>query len=415
MARFTVPAVIAAASVAAPARAAETAMLIPDSGDTGWLLGASLLAILTLIPGLLLALIGLRGWAHAPRMVIASAAAIALATLLFFAVGFSLMFDVTAVHGLSSFIGGASNIMLNNMGTVREGTTLPETGFVIFQLVFLLAAVTLINAALANRARQGWLLGFSGLWVLLVAVPVGRWMWGGGWLGDTGALDMTGGITIFISAGFSVVAAAALINRRQSGATAVMADGGTQLIGAFLTMVGIMALAGAATLGASDNAAVAILAIVTAAMTGALAMAAFERRLDAAAMASGLLAGSIGIATAGDGVSVGAAWLMGIAAAAALKWGPALVPGARLARTGGGIGGIIAAATTGALLFGIFLSFETFGGSGYAEGMTMGGQIIAQLIAILAVAGWSVFGTLIAALMAGLVLPMTGADADGGR
>ncbi len=404
MLRFAAPAaMIGAVAIAAPA-------------DTGWLLGASLLAILTLIPGLLLALVGLRGWAHAPRMIIASVAAMALSTLLFFAVGFSLMFDVTAVHGLSSFIGGATNIMLNNMGTVREGTTLPETGFVIFQLVFLLAAVTLINAALANRARQGWLLGFTGLWVLLVAVPVGRWMWGGGWLGDTGALDTTGGITIFISAGISVVAAGALINRRQSAATAAISDGGTQLIGAFLTMIGIMALGGAATLGASDNAAVAILAILTAAMTGALAMAAFERRVDAAAMASGLLAGSIGIATAGDGVSVGAAWLMGIAAAAALKWGPALIPGgARQQRTGAGIGGIIAAATTGALLFGIFLSFDTFGGSGYAEGMTMGGQIVAQLIAILAVAGWSVFGTLIAALMAGLVLPMTGADAESGR
>ena len=50
--------------------------------------------------------------------------------------------------------------------------------------------------------------------------------------------------------------------------------------------------------------------------------------------------------------------------------------------------------------------FAPFGGSGYPEGMTMSGQVIAQLIAILAIAGWSVFGTLVAALSVSLLLPM---------
>ena len=72
--------------------------------------------------------------------------------------------------------------------------------------------------------------------------------------------------------------------------------------------------------------------------------------------------------------------------------------------------GMTGAAKTGAFLFAFFLAFMPFGGSGYPEGMTMTGQMIAQLIAILAVAGWSIFGTLVAALSVSLLLPMRDAN-----
>ena len=68
--------------------------------------------------------------------------------------------------------------------------------------------------------------------------------------------------------------------------------------------------------------------------------------------------------------------------------------------------GLAGAAKTGAFLFAFFLAFMPFGGSGYPDGMTMSGQVIAQLIAIFAIAGWSIFGTLIAALSVSLLLPM---------
>jgi ammonium transporter, Amt family len=128
-----------------------------------------------------------------------------------------------------------------------------------------------------------------------------------------------------------------------------------------------------------------------------------------------MIAGTIAAASAGDGISIGGAVLTGIAAALVFAVTPRLIPrrfawqdrNATVARLTG-------AAKTGAILFAIFLAFAPFGGSGYPDGMTMAGQLLAQVIAILAIAGWAVIGTVIAALMVGLVLPMRAQDQPSG-
>lgn len=390
-------------AIAMPAAAAT--VIIPDSGDTGWLLGTLLIGLLTAIPGILLYAIGRNGWASAPRILASAVAGMAIATLLMFVIGYSLMFDVAGESALGAWIGGGSNWMLNLMGTVREGTTVPETGFVLFQLGFVLLAVALLSTLLAPRARPGWLLGFTGLWLLLVLVPVTRWIWGGGWLSEMGAFDGSGGLTVFLTVAVSALTARVLIG--QARQDIVASDNGTSLIGAFLLLLGMMALAGGATLGASDNSAVAMLSMLAAAMTGALTVAAVNRSLDAGALAKGMVAGIVAIACAGDGVSVGGAIIIGLMAALTVALAPRLTP-AFIARydSGGALVGLISAAKVGALLFAIFLAFTPFGGSGYAEGMTMGSQLIAQFAALLAISGWAVAGTLIAGIMVRLVTPM---------
>ena len=387
---------------AAPALALQVdgTTIIPDSGDTGWLMAALILGLLAAIPGLLLYLIGHNGWSTAQRTLTSVIAALAMTTLLYIIIGYSLMFDV------SDGLGGGHNWMLNAMGTVREGTTVPETGFVAFQLGFVFLAVALLVGALAPRARPGWLLAFTGLWFLFVLVPVTRWIWGGGWLADMGALDMAGGLTVFYCAGVSALVALVLIGAR-ANQTGSEPSPLTQLGGALLLCVGMLALTAGATLGASDDAGVAALTLFASSMTALLVSAALYRSLDAAALAKGLIAGTVAIAAAGDSVSVGGAILIGALAATAMWITPRLMP-KRFAwqDRGGAIAGITGAAKTGAFLLAFFLSFDMFGGSGYGDDMTMGGQTIAQLTAILAIAGWSVAGTLIAALSAGMILPM---------
>ena len=249
-------------------------------------MGAFVIGLLTAIPGALLYMIGNNGWANAPRMINASVAGMAVVTLLYFMLGYSLMFDLNG----SSWLGGATNWMLNNMGTVRDGTTVAETGFVLFQLAFVLLAVTLLSSMVAARARRGWMLGFTALWFLLVLVPVTRWTWGGGWLTNLGMMDLTGGLTVFFCVAISAIAALGLIQGK-AAVEAPTPDHGTRMIGAVLLMIGMTALAGGATLGASDDAAVAMLATVSAAMTGALTLAIVRRSLDASSLASGMVAG----------------------------------------------------------------------------------------------------------------------------
>ena len=74
--------------------------------------------------------------------------------------------------------------------------------------------------------------------------------------------------------------------------------------------------------------------------------------------------------------------------------------GAQAPKKGGMMGGLF-----GALATGIFAS-SSLGGIGYAEGMSMGGQLLAQVTGIGGVALWSVIGSAIVALMVSMVFPM---------
>lgn len=402
LARLAIP-LLLAVSAAAPAQAAG--VILPDSGDSGWLLGCTLVALMTALPGAYLLASG--SWSTARAGAAVSIAAMAMGALIVFAIGYSLMFDLSD-GPISAYIGGGGNWMLNLMGTVRDGTTVPETAFVLFQLAFVLLAVALLCGRLAAVAGRGWMLAFTGLWLLLVLAPVTRWLWGGGWLAEWGAIDASGGLTIFYCAGVSAIVARAIIG---GPADPAERDPDARLTGAVLLLIGMAAFGGGATLGAGDDAAVAVLAVLAAAATGLLILAVLKRALDAGTIATGLAAGTIAISAAGDGVSIGGAMLIGAIAALAVAVTPAfvrrLIP-SRLTRHDPQSDGfaLTGAAKTGVMLAAIFTAFVPFGGSGYADGMTMSGQIIAQIVAILAVALWATVGTAIAALMAGLVLPM---------
>lgn len=388
---------------ASPAQAAT--LIVPDSGDTGWLLASLLVGLGASVPALLLIFSAAYGRGASERMLPASIAGMALVTLLYFLVGYSLMFDLVAAGALSGVIGGGTNWMLNLMGTLREGTSVAETGFAVFQLGFVLVAVTLLSSALAPRARPGWLLGFTALWFLLVLVPVSRWIWGGGWLADWGALDTGGGLTIFYAGSVSALVAMAMVGTAEGDDAPV--DSARLLGGAALLLLGLLAFTGGATLGAGDNAAVAMLAMLTSAATGAVAMAAARRSLDPQPLALGLMAGTIAALTAGDGLSIGGAFITGLLGALAAAIAPRLMPKRVGWHDKGDVVTVIAAAAkSGGFFAAIFLAFMPFGGSGYPDGMGMIDQIIAQTIAIAAIAGWSVLGTAIAALMMSMVVPM---------
>ena len=395
-------AVASASGAALAAAPVDTGLIIvPDSGDSAWLLGCTMIGVLTAIPGLLLYVTAPQTQAL-QKVATAATAAIAISTLLFFLFGYSLAFSPDG----SVWIGGTSQSMLSLMGTVREGTTVAETGFVLFQLAMTWAAVALLTGLLAQRTRAAWRLGFTALWLVLVFVPIMRWIWGGGWLAEMGALDGTGGIAIFLAVATSAYVALLLIGRGPAKEASPVNDL-ARLGGALLLLVGMAALAGGATLGAGDNAAVAILAMIAAAMTGALTNAALHRNLGAGVLASGIVTAIVTIAVSGDGVSVGSAWLMAAAAVIIVYFAGRLLPQALMPQDDSGIVIQIAvSAQVGALLFAVFLAFEPFQGSGYADGMTMTSQLVAQFIAVVSIAGWSVFGTLVAALMVGLVTPM---------
>ena len=376
------------------------ATIAPDSGDTGWLLGASLIAALLLIPALKRWLSPGGGEALLTRLTTALAAV----TLLFLGIGYSLMFDVAG----GDILGGGGNWMLNLMGSVRDGTSIPETGFAFANLLLCLIATTLVVSALHRRAQGAWLIGFAALWFMLVFVPLSRWTLGAGWIDALGALDLAGGMLIFLGAGVSALVAMAMVGG-EAQVPALRDQSG--LAPALGITAGLVALTGASPLGAGDSAAVAMLVTVIAAATGALMGAALARRADASALATSMLGGAVAASVVADGASFGGAVLTGVVGALAAWFAPRIMP-RRLGWHDGDnrVLPLIAAAIAGALLVGPLLSSEWFGGSGYPEGFNMGRQLVAQLVAIVAVAAWSAIGTVIAGLTIGLVTRMRADD-----
>ncbi|AKM07388.1 ammonium transporter [Pelagerythrobacter marensis] len=400
----------ASLGAAAPLHAQELVQFAAnDGGDTAWIMAASAIALLAALPGLALHYAG-RGPVRTATSVAIQVGAIAAAVSLgWIVLGYTLAFGPVTV----GWLGNHAHLMLANLGNVRVGTLLPESAFVLFQMIFAIIAACLMTGSWIGRARFGWAVGFAALWAVVVHAPVTHWLWGGGWIARTlGVLDFAGGLTMHVTAGVSALVVALLLGRRAAVPSGGEAESrpALGLIGAAMMWIGWLALSGGSALAATDDASTAILSAHVAACTSALCWLALERfatgRTTAGGLALGLLAGLAAIAPASGFVSPGASVIFGVAAAIVCRGALSLVSDKLGVDDTLGVFAIHGVgAMVGAILLGVFLS-ETLGGVGYAEGMTMGSQVIAQLIGTAAVALWSAIATAIIALMISLIVPM---------
>jgi Amt family ammonium transporter len=402
---------LAALMTAAPtlALAQGGEMVAADTGDTAWLLTASALVLLMTLPGLGLFYGGLVRAKNFLSVLVQCGAIAAMASLLWIVTGYTLAFgEVT-----SGWLGSGNAWMLINLAAVRSGTSVPESAFAMFQLCFAAITPALMAGAWVDRARFGWVVGFCALWSLVVYAPVAHWIWGGGWLAARlGTLDFAGGIVVHTTAGVSALVAALLIGKRDGFPRTLMLPHSPSLTmaGAGLLWVGWFGFNGGSALAAGDGAASAILNTHAAACAAAMAWLAIERvsvgKPTSVGFATGAVAGLATVTPAAGFISPGAAIVFGLAAAG-LCYPMIQLIKQRLQIDDSldvfavhGVGGI-----TGSILLAIFLS-HSFGGNGYAEGMSMGSQLLAQLAGVGVVALWSGIVSAILAVMVSIVLPM---------
>ena len=379
-------------------------VIVADSGDNGWMLAAALLMLITMLPGLAL----FYGRSRSGDTGLALFASTAITTLVFAVIGYSLAFS----DG-TSLIGGAANAMLADLADVQPDMTISGTVHALFELAAAIFAVAILLGSISGRTRLGWLLAFAALWMLFVYVPVAHWVWGGGWIAVLGALDYSGGIVVQTTAGVSALVIAVLVGRDHSAD--VVEDPRMMLGGAGILLVGWLALIGGSSFSATGDAAEAVinaqLAASAAVLTGLLierlrtgSISAQGAALSAIAGLAAVSAGATFIAPAGA-IIIGIIGATGAAAAAwlvrVLNLGSAST--AFIAHGGGAI--------PGAIVFPLFV-LPGFGGPGFDDGLTVGGQVATQGIAVLAVALWAAIATAIAALMISMVLPMVDRDAQ---
>jgi ammonium transporter, Amt family len=380
-----------------------------DSGDTAWILTSSALVLLMTLPGLGLFYGGLVRAKNFLSVLVQCGAIAAVASLLWIVVGYTLAFGEVS----GGWLGAGNAWMLIQLGAVRDGTTVSESTFALFQLCFAAITPALMAGAWVDRARFGWVVGFCALWGVVVYAPVAHWIWGGGWMASRfGTLDFAGGIVVHTTAGVSALVAAVLLGRRTGFPRTLMLPHSPALTmaGAGLLWVGWFGFNGGSALTAGDGAASAIIATHTAACTAALAWLVIERvnvgKPTSVGFATGAIAGLATVTPAAGFISPGAAIVFGIVAAC-LCYPMIQVIKQKLKIDDSldvfavhGVGGI-----TGAIMLALFMS-PSLGGAGYAEGMGMGSQFLAQILGVGVVALWSAVASVILALMVSIVLPM---------
>ena len=399
-----------ALSLAAPAIAQDVVTeAVADSGDTAWVLTASALVLMMTLPGLALFYGGLVRAKNFLSVLIQCGAIAAVTSILWITVGYSLAFSTSD----GAYIGNAQNFMFTNMFAMRDGQSIGELVFGLFQMTFAIITPALIVGAWVERARFGWVVAFSALWSLLVYVPVTRWVWGNGFLFEQGVIDFAGGIVVHTTAGVSALVVALMLGKRIGFPKTLMLPHSPALTvaGAGLLWVGWFGFNGGSALAANDDgAATAIIVTHLAASVAACVWMLLERikvgKATAVGFATGAVAGLATITPAAGSVGPIGAIVLGALAGVVCFYAVGLVKKTLQIDDSldvfavHGVGGIM-----GSILLAVLMS-PAFGGNDYAEGMTMASQLGVQIKAVGIVAVYSAVVTLIVGYMVSMVLPM---------
>ena len=398
-----------ALSLSAAASAAPAAPQL-DSGDTAWMLTATLLVTLMAIPGLALFYGGLARSKNMLSVLVQVFVVFALTTVLWALYGYSLAFG-----GEGRFFGDFSNAFLLGMGPeTLSGAmpTVPEYVFVAFQSTFAAIAVALTVGSFAERMKFAAVLVFAVLWFSFSYVPMAHMVWGGGLLARHGALDFAGGTVVHINAGVAGLVGAYLVGKRIGyGKEALTPHSLTlTMVGASLLWVGWFGFNAGSAGAASGVAALAFinttLAACAATLSWLLGEALHKGKASMLGAASGAVAGLVAVTPAAGFVGPMGAIVIGLEAGLVCLWGVGGLK--RLLRADDafdvfgvhGLGGIV-----GALLTGVFAA-PGLGGTGGAapDTFAMGAQTFIQLQSVLLTMVWSAVVSVVAYKAAGLLV-----------
>ena len=360
-----------------------------NSGDGAWMLTSTALVLFMTLPGLALFYGGLVRSKNVLSILMQCFALTCLVSLLWVVAGYGLAFGDGGTW--NQFIGGGK-FLLAGVGRDSLTGTVPESIFLMFQMTFAIITPALVLGGYAERMKFSAVILFSCLWVMLVYVPVCHWVWGNGWLMQMGLLDFAGGTVVHINAGVaSLVAAMVLGNRRGFPQTAMPPHNLTMTVtGASMLWVGWFGFNAGSAVAANGDAGMAMLVTHISAAAGSLSWMVIEwikhGKPSVLGIVTGMVAG-LGTITPASGVAgpLGAL-IIGLTAGVVCYYSTQVVK--RVLRIDDsldvfpvhGVGGIL-----GTLLAGVVVS-ASLGGKGLAEGVTLGHQMLVQLVGVAAVA-----------------------------
>ena len=297
-----------------------------NAADNAWMLVCAALVLMMTGPGLALFYGGLVRQKNTLAIMMQSFALMALITVLWAVVGYSLCF----AEG-TPIIGGFRYALLRGVGVEPNadyGGTIPQLTFMIYQLMFAIITPALVTGATAERMTFGGTVVFMTLWSICVYAPLAHMVWGKGGLlnatlgGRFPTLDFAGGTVVHITSGVSALVCALYLGKRTGFPKEPMPPHSLVLsfIGACLLWVGWFGFNAGSALAAGGLAASAFVATHFAAAAATLAWLAAEwitrRRPSALGAISGAVAGLVAITPASGFVAPMPAILIGLVAGA---------------------------------------------------------------------------------------------------
>lgn len=370
--------------VAVPsAMADETARI--NGADTAWILVSSALVML-MLPGLALFYGGMVRRKNVLSTLMHSFVPLGVITIQWCLIGYSLCFG----EDIGKFIGGLDKAFFSGIDENTLNGTIPDFLFSMFQLMFAIITAALISGGLAERVDFKAYVIFIFVWTTVVYDPICHWVWGGGWLGELGALDFAGGTVVHISSGTAGLAAALVLRKRKGFPGPMMIPHNLPfvLLGAGLLWFGWFGFNAGSALAANESAALAFANTQVATAAGMIGWMLMEYikigKPSALGAASGIVAGLVAVTPAAGFVTP--LWSIVIGLLAGVFCYFAVIMKMRLGYDDSldvfGIHGVGGA--WGALATGLFV---TIGGTGLLAGNIQ--QVVIQIVGIAAAGAYS--------------------------
>jgi Amt family ammonium transporter len=388
--------------------------LTVSNADNAWMLTSSALVLMMTGPGLALFYGGLVRRKNVLSVMMQSFAMMALVSLLWAVVSYSLAFDAG-----TSFIGGLHHAFMRGVALTPDadyGSTIPVQTFMIYQLMFAIITPALITGAFAERMKFSAMAAFLVLWSIFVYSPMAHMVWGKNGLlnaalgGAIPTLDFAGGTVVHITSGVSALVCALYLGKRLGYPHEATPPHSVVLsfIGACLLWVGWFGFNAGSALSSGSLATSAFVNTHFATAAAALAWSASEwlrnGKPSALGAISGAVAGLVAITPAAGFVQPMPAIVIGLAAGVVCYFMVAKVKqifGYDDALDAFGVHG--AGGTLGAVLTGVFASsainpiFKDAAGNVLPSGLIEGNahQLLNQLGGVAIAWGISIVGTLI--------------------
>lgn len=387
-----------------------------NGADTAWILTSTALVLFMTIPGLSLFYGGLVRSKNILSVLMQCFAITCLMSLLWMAYGYSVAFS----EG-NDYYGGLSKAFFAGITKEALVGTIPETVFGMFQMTFAIITPALIVGGFAERMRFSAMLLFSALWFTFVYAPITHWVWGGGWLGQMGLMDFAGGTVVHITAGVGALVAAVVLGKRTGFPEKPMPPHNLTMtvMGAGMLWVGWFGFNAGSALAANGDAGMAMMVTHISAAAGSLAWMAMEQikfgKPSVLGIVTGMVAGLGTITPASGYVGPGGALIIGLTAGVVCFFATQFIKrGLKIDDSLDvfpvhGVGGIL-----GTMLAGVFACDQLgiFSGHGYAEGATMGSQLVVQATGVISTLVYTAVVTFIILKVVGLVTPLR-VDAEG--